>query len=232
MTERIEQTRAQLARHHRDGARFAQTMKQGFENRFNEAFWADWARLIEPVYSPQPVVLDLGAGPGLFLRALTQRTPGIRAIGVECAPYMLEAVDPLPAGAEIVNEDLHDPHLPLADGSADAALASVVLHEMHQPIRALLELRRCLKPGGRLLILDWARVPLDVYLRHQTEEARVFDPATPVQELEDLFVHFIEHNRFSREDLSYLLMHTGFSVIDTHLSREGRYARIVAERRP
>ena len=41
---------------------------------------------ITPVYSEQPVVLDLGTGPGLFLKALADYRPGIRAIGVECAP--------------------------------------------------------------------------------------------------------------------------------------------------
>lgn len=231
MANRLEQTQALLAKHHRDGERFARSIKEGFEHRFNGDFWAFWKTWIEPACSEGSVVIDLGAGPGLFVRALAERYPHLRAIGVECAPYMLAAVEPLPANASMLCEDLHDPRLPLADASVDAALASVVLHEMNQPVRVLLELRRCLRPGGRLLILDWVRAPLDVYVRSQTDEARVFDPAMPVDELEDLFVHFVEHNRFSRDDLVYLLNRSGFAVIDTHLSKEGRYARIVAERR-
>lgn len=231
MSQRLQQTQAMLAKHHRDGERFAEMMKKGFAERFDDDFWAEWAKWIAPVYSSKPVVLDLGAGPGMFVRALAERTPGMRAIGVECAPYMLAAVEALPDGCEILTEDLHDPHLPLADGSVDAAMASVVLHEMNQPLRTLQEVQRCLKPGGRLFILDWVRAPLEVYIRAQTEETRVFDPATPVDELEDLFVHFIEHNRFSREDLVYLLNMCGFSVLHSRIMKEGRYAQIVAEKR-
>lgn len=231
MGNQLEQTQALLAKHHRDGERFARIIKEGFERRFNEEFWDFWNEWIAPVCTDGGAVLDLGAGPGLFVRALAQRFPQLRTVGVECAPYMLEAVEPLPENASMLCEDLHDPHFPLADASVDAALASVVLHEMNQPVRSLLELRRCMRPGGRLLILDWVRAPLDVYVRHQTDEARVFGADMPVGELEDLFTHFIEHNRFSREDLVYLLNRTGFAVIDTHLSKEGRYARIVAERR-
>ena len=231
MSERLQQTQAMLAKHHRDGERFAEMMKQSFADRFNDEFWAEWARWIEPVYSKRPVVLDLGAGPGMFVQALAKRTPGIRAIGVECAPYMLDARVALPEGAEFLCEDLHAPRLPLEDGSVDAAMASVVLHEMNQPLRTLQEMQRCLKPGGRLYILDWVRAPLETYIRAQTEEARVFDRDTPVEELEDLFVHFIEHNRFSREDLIYMLNMCGFSVLHSRIMKEGRYAQIVAEKR-
>lgn len=231
MSERIKQTQEMLAKHHRDGERFAQMMKDGFENRFDEAFWSSWDEWIAPVYSENPVVLDLGAGPAMFVKALAERYPGIRAIGIECAQYMLEAVEELPAQCEVIREDLHEPRLPLDDDSVDAAMASVVLHEMTQPVRTLLEMQRCLRPGGRLYILDWVRAPLEVYVRAQTEEARVFDPATPVDELDDLFTHFIEHNRFTREDLVYMLNKTGFSVLDSQVTREGRYARVIAEKR-
>jgi len=232
MGNRIEKTQAQLAKHHRDGEHFARLMKEGFENRFNDEFWAMWRTWMEPAYSATPVVVDLGAGPGMFVKALAARYPAIRAFGVECAPYMLDAAEQLPAGSRMVSEDLHDPKLPFADGEVDAAMASVVLHEMDQPVRLLREMRRCLKPGGRLLVLDWVRAPLEVYIRQQTEEARVFDGSMGGDELDDLFVHFMEHNRFSREDLVYLLNKTGFAVLDSQVTREGRYARLVAERRP
>ncbi len=228
---RVEQTQAMLARHHRDGERFAQMMKESFVGRFDEPFWSAWAEWVEPAYSENPVVLDLGAGPGLFVSALAERSPGIRAVGVECAPYMLEAAGEMPEGAELIVDDLHEPQLPFADGEVDAVMASVVLHEMNQPVLALQEVHRCLRPGGRIYIADWVRAPLEVYLRAQLEsDEAVFDGSKDVQGLDDLFIHFIEHNRFSREDLIYMLNRCGFAVLHTELLREGRYARIVAER--
>jgi ubiquinone/menaquinone biosynthesis C-methylase UbiE len=230
MNEKIAQTKDMLAKHHRHGENFAQLMKDTYAGRFNDAFWAKWSQYIAPVLSEPGVVLDLGTGPGMFLRDVAERHPGIHAIGVECADYMLDAAGELPANCEIICADLHDPQLPLADNSVDAAIASVVLHEMHQPVRTLLEMQRCLKPGGVFYILDWVRVPLPQYLAGEAPEMAVFDRATEVQAMEDLFVHFIEHNRFSADDLVFMLENTGFRLLDKELLREGQMARLVVEK--
>lgn len=226
MSKTMLKTQEILAKHHRNGAAFAQMMKDTFASRFNEAFWAFWEGKIASRLSATGTVLDLGTGPGLFLRALVDRYPDITAYGVECAPYMLDAVDALPDNAQIITADLHDPHLPLASGSVDVAVASVVLHEMQQPVKTLIEIQRCLKPGGVFYILDWVRAPLELYL--QNSEVKPFERATSAEALEDLFVHFIEHNRFSREDLEFLLTNTGFDVVESTLLWAGRQARILA----
>jgi len=228
MSEKIQQTQEMLAKHHRDGEAFVELMKETHAGRFNDAFWAVWAERVEPILSDSPVVLDLGTGPALFLKEVTQRYPQAKAIGVECAEYMLNATKDLPKGCEIITADLHDPHLPLADGSVDAVVASVVLHEMHQPVRTLQEMQRCLKPGGIFYVMDWVRAPLSQYL--QDTELAVFDRGTDVGELEDLFIHFIEHNRFSIHDLAFMLENTGFRILEITPLKEGRMARLVAER--
>ncbi len=228
MTDPENNTRQLLAKHHRDGKAFAELMIQTYANRFNEQFWADWDKWIKPVFSGQPVVLDLGTGPGLFLKEIVKREPGMHAIGVEVAPWMLDAMTPLPPNCEIITDDLYDPHLPIEDSSVDAVLASVVLHEMHQPIRALQEMLRCLKPGGRFLVMDWVRTPLETYIQNEFSEGKVFGEATPVSELEDMFIHFIEHNRYSIDDLGYMLDKVGFDVIDKQPIRDGRFARLIA----
>jgi ubiquinone/menaquinone biosynthesis C-methylase UbiE len=229
MSEAMKKTQEMLAKHHRDGKAFAQMMKETFESRFNDTFWAMWDAKITPHWSNSPLVLDLGTGPGLFLRALVDRYPEVTAYGVECASYMLDAVDTLPDNAKILTADLHNPRLPLEDNSVDAAVASVVLHEMHQPIKTLFEIQRCLKPGGVFYILDWVRAPLSVYL--QNSEIKPFDRATPAEALEDLFVHFIEHNRFSREDLEFMLTNTGYDILESTPLLEGRQVRLLAAKR-
>jgi len=229
MKNKLQQTQNMLAKHHRDGEAFVQLMKETYAGRFNEDFWTLWNARIVPVLSESPVILDLGTGPGTFLHDVQARHPGVRAIGVECAEYMLEAaVNDLPEGCEIITADLHDPHLALADNSIDAVVASVVLHEMHQPVRTLQEMQRCLKPGGIFYVMDWVRAPLQQYLADS--ELAVFDRQTSVDELEDLFIHFIEHNRFSVDDLAFLLENTGFRVLEKTPLKEGRMARLVAEK--
>lgn len=223
-------TRELLARHHRDGAHFAQLMKDSFAERASPAFWAEWDRWIGPVLPARPVVLDLGAGPGMFVAAVAARHPGAQVTGIECAPYMLEAAVPMPQGCRLLDIDLHDPRLPFEDGTVDAAHAAVVIHEMHQPVKALREVLRCLKPGGRLYLSDWVRTPLPQYLEAQGWTDEAFDAATGAERLEDIFVHFIEHNRFSTDDLVYVLERVGYRIVHREVVRDGRMARLVAER--
>ncbi|MCF6209204.1 MAG: class I SAM-dependent methyltransferase [Gammaproteobacteria bacterium] len=228
MEGKLRQTQDMLARHHRDGAVFAQMMKDTFDDRFNETFWEMWGQHIEPALSDVPVILDLGTGPGMLLKVLAARYPKVRAIGVECADYMLEAAVELPEGCETIVADLHNPLLPLEDSTVDAAVASMVLHEMQQPVRALREVARCLKPGGCLYMLDWVRAPLKQYF--DDTELDVFAADTPLEALEDLFIHFAEHNRFSADDLVFMLENTGFRVLEATALKDGRQVRIIAEK--
>jgi len=224
MSEKLQQTREMLSSHHRDGEWFAQLMKDTYAGRFDEAFWRQWQQWMAPAMGESPLILDLGTGPGLFLKDIAQRYPTSRAVGVECAEYMLAAAE----GCELVEADLHDPHLPFAEGEVDVVMASVVLHEMHQPIRTLQEVYRCLKPGGRICIFDWVRVPLQQYL--ESEEQAVFDPSMSLEALEDTFIHFIEHNRFSADDISFMLQQCGFKVLHQEMLRNGQFTRLVAEK--
>lgn len=44
---------------------------------------------------------------------------------------------------------------PLPDASVDLALLAFVLHELDAPLAFLTEARRVLRPGGRLVVLEW-----------------------------------------------------------------------------
>jgi arsenite methyltransferase len=217
-----------LARHHGDGEAFAQLMVETCAGRFNDAFWQMWEQSIVPGLPQEPVIVDLGTGPGTFIKALVEKYPNVTAYGVECAPYMLQAVGELPANARVIEADLQEPALPFEDNSVDAAIASVVVHEMHQPIRMFREMHRILKPSSLFYIYDWVRVPLQAYLKNADIDPFAVDVST--DELEDLFLHFIEHNRFSLEDLVFMLNNTGFRVNDTGYKNEGQHAWLLVEK--
>ena len=227
MSDSVKATQDLLAKHHRDGEQFAEMMKQTHASRFGEEFWQWWEQAISARIGKPGVVLDLDTGPASFLLELNRHLPQAKLYGVECAEYMLAAIpEELPDGCEILCADLHDPRLPLEDASVDVITASVVLHEMHQPVKTLLEAYRLLKPGGLFYILDWVRAPLERYL--EDVDFPVFAPETAAEQLEDLFVHFIEHNRFSSDDLTFMLRHAGFKVVECTPLVQGRQARLLA----
>lgn len=225
-------TREMLARHHR-GPEFSTAMETSFPNRFNEAFWSFWQQYIHPVLPARPTLVDFGTGPGLLLREWAQRYPQGQLIGVELMPYMLEKAQhhlaDLPE-VQLIQSDLHDPRLPLPAGSVDAAQAVVVLHEMTQPIRLLQATWTLLKPGGRLLVVDWVRAPIALYFDEATVN-QLFDPATDLDLINDRLTHFYEHNRFSADDLIWLVQQVGFVVVGQELYNQSRFLRLALEKR-
>jgi len=92
------------------------------------------------------VVVDVGCGPGRYLRRLGATRPELRPVGIDVSIGMLRA-----AGQRRVAAGSADA-LPLRTGSVDAALAMHMLYHLPRPGAGLAELRRVLRPGGRLLV--------------------------------------------------------------------------------
>lgn len=105
---------------------------------------------------PGDVVLELGSGTGVFTVAAAQRIgPQGRFVAVDIQPEMIKRVEQRVRTAGLANVETHTAdayHLPLADGSVDRAFLISVLEEIPDPVRALAELSRVLKPEGILSI--------------------------------------------------------------------------------
>jgi SAM-dependent methyltransferase len=95
-------------------------------------------------------VLDAGCGSGPLSAAL--RAKGAIVTGFDGSPAMIElARQRLGDDAALHVADLSRP-LPFADGAFDDIVASLVLHYLRDWAAPLAELRRLLKPGGRLML--------------------------------------------------------------------------------
>jgi SAM-dependent methyltransferase len=95
-------------------------------------------------------ILDAGCGSGPLMAAL--RDQGAIVTGFDKSAAMLElARRRLGDDADLQAADLSSP-LPFPDGTFDDVTASLVLHYLEDWGPALTELRRVLKPGGRLIV--------------------------------------------------------------------------------
>jgi ArsR family transcriptional regulator len=96
---------------------------------------------------------DLGCGTGQLAAALAPFVA--RVIAVDASAAMLQAAKKRLQGFENVELRRGDLEaLPIDDARLDAATLGLVLHHLAEPERALVEVRRVLKPHGRLLIVD------------------------------------------------------------------------------
>jgi ArsR family transcriptional regulator len=111
------------------------------------------------VMGPGPFdpLIDLGTGTGRILELFGERAR--RSIGFDINREMLAHARARLAvsgvrGSQVRLGDIFN--LPLADKAADAVVIHQVLHFLDEPAKAVAEAARVLKPGGRLLIVDFA----------------------------------------------------------------------------
>ncbi len=96
-------------------------------------------------------VLDAGCGPGSITLGLAAAVAPGEVVGIDAQPSLVEQARALAVQRSVTNvrfevANVYD--LPFPDGSFDAAFANTVLQHLREPVRALAELRRVLRPGG------------------------------------------------------------------------------------
>lgn len=120
---------------------------------------------------PGDDVLDVACGTGDLTRAFSRAGPR-RVVGLDFTPEMLDIAceksgvsrglrpdHALPPGAAPSPEYLDGDatRLPFADASFDIVSIAFGLRNVGDPARALREFRRVLRPGGRLVVLEFGR---------------------------------------------------------------------------
>ncbi|MEV6317419.1 methyltransferase domain-containing protein [Streptomyces sp. NPDC051776] len=96
-------------------------------------------------------VLDVGTGTGSAAAAASAR--GARVTAIDADAHMVEAARRNVPGAEVRRATL--PRLPFGDGTFDAVTGNFVVNHVGDPGTALAEMRRVLRPGGRLAATIW-----------------------------------------------------------------------------
>lgn len=126
---------------------------------------------------PLGTLIDIGTGTGRMLELFGGRAA--HAIGVDRSPEMLRLARAklvqARVDAELRQGDMYA--LPFADRCADTVVLHHLLHFAQAPDRTVEEAARLLRPGGRLLLVDFAAHRLDA-LRAEHNHVRLgFDDA-------------------------------------------------------
>jgi SAM-dependent methyltransferase len=189
---------------------FVQRMARTYPERFGEAFWAFFTAHTAPYLPPRPVMLDLGCGPGLFLRDLGERYPQATLYGYDVTPAMIAYGQQLPSTGAKLTLVLHDAAtqpLPHANGTVHLVSMSLVLHIFEEPLLVLAEIRRVLAPGSLFMLNDWIRQPLHAYLTRRMEDMQEERAVS----LRRGFRLFPVHNKYTPEDWQWLLAEAGLT---------------------
>ena len=160
--------------------------------------WEGLARSLLQL-APRARYVDLGIGDGLLTLMLAQVAEQVTA--VDLSPEMLEQLALRAERRGFDNIDYVEGRiedLPLEDQSYDVAVLSQALHHLDDPIVALQEARRVLRPGGKVLVID--------LLAHNEDWVR--------EKLQHRVLGFTE------SDLEALVQRAGFERV--HVSRIAR----------
>ena len=101
---------------------------------------------------PGTKLLDLCCGTGLVAGAAAAR--GAIVSGLDFSPAMLEVARAMHPASHFADGDAEA--MPFPNGTFDAVVSNFGVHHVPRPERALAEVRRALRPGGRVAFATWA----------------------------------------------------------------------------
>lgn len=102
-------------------------------------------------------LIECGSGPGFLISNIVRDLPNCIATAVEIDPYLVEQLNKNSVINnkklfEVKHASINDTELP--DNYFDFAIARLVLEHLNEPEIAIAELRRILKPGGKLVLVS------------------------------------------------------------------------------
>jgi SAM-dependent methyltransferase len=192
-----------------------------YTQRHNPAFVAEMATRIAgeeaafflPNLRPGMHLLDVGCGPGSITAGLAEVVAPGTLVGIDLEAAQLVRARSLVAEQGVMNAffgvaNLYQ--LPFADASFDAVFAHTVVMGLREPVRALTELRRVLRPRGI------------IGLRDPDLGTEVIAPATPLLEQRRAFLLRVRQYNggypFAGRQLRGYLLAAGFTKVEARAS--------------
>ena len=114
--------------------------------------------------------LDVGTGPGTLAGLIGPHVT--RSVGTDVTPEMLDLCMSRTHGVDCIRADAH--RLPFEEEAFTLVTCGSVFHHLEDPVQAVTEAARVLRPGGRFLLIDMAgpEHPARRQARDEVERAR------------------------------------------------------------
>src|SRR5262245_8097382 len=146
---------------------------------------------------PGDAVLDVGCGTGTLAIAAKKRVgPAGAVFGIDASPAMVAQATrkSVRAGVDVAFSNALVEALPFPHARFDAPLSTMRLHHLPRPVRrqCFAEIRRVLRPRGRLLVVDFSR-----------PQAR-----------RGILAHFHRHGHVDVADVRTMLTDAGFTLME------------------
>jgi len=116
-------------------------------------FLKEWANI-----PPAATVLDVACGTGELVRLLLQDHPSQVIAGIDISEQMVvQASKKFEGSANVSFKNAPVSDLPFSSESFDVVISANAFHYFSDPSEALTEIFRALRPGGKVIILDWCK---------------------------------------------------------------------------
>lgn len=126
----------------------------------DRADWQQPGKVIEALaLRPDEVVADIGAGTGYFSRRIAPHVSKVLAVDIE-EDLLQQTAESSPGNVETVLATPADPKL--SDASVDTIFICNVLHHIHGREEYYEKLAAALRPGGRIVVLEFHKKELPV----------------------------------------------------------------------
>ncbi len=158
------------------------------------SFLKNWVNI-----SAQSTVLDVACGTGIFAEMLLQDYPNLEIIGVDISSEMLKIAKQ--KCQNYSNVEFYQSSvscLPFDNNNFEYVICANAFHYFDDPITALREMKRLVKPNGQIIILDWCRDYLTMKICDLI--LKLVDPS--------------HKNCYSQAELSQFLASTELQIID------------------
>lgn len=120
------------------------------ENPFQRFWHSKRIGLVSELVKGTDLMLDIGCGGGTILDLVAKRANVARTIGIDASLGAIKYASAHKSGKYLCADFFE---MPFRDGVFGTVTAIEVLEHLHDPRSALLELNRCLKKGGTIVIL-------------------------------------------------------------------------------